>query len=254
MTHPISPQVAYLLVLHGSHDDRYQTAISQLAADLAQHLAPIAPYRLAFLECSETPLTAQIIDFGQTIAAQGIGQIQIVPLFLLPGVHVMEDLPAAVSAAGAELVATGTAIALVVQDYLGCPDRDQTQWIEQLAAMFPFPEDAVARLVVAHGTKRSGGNQAIADIACALQARDAYWFVAPSLADEVAVLDALNIRNVTILPYVLVEGSLTAGIDQQIAELAQRFPRVQCDRLPALDRAGVLLKQILSRCQSGGVV
>jgi sirohydrochlorin cobaltochelatase len=254
MTHPTSPPAAYLLVLHGSHDARYQTAIAQLAEDLATHLAPIAPYRLAYLECSEMPLPAQIVDFGQTIAAQGIAQIQIVPLFLLPGVHVMEDLPTAVAAADQEFVTAGLPIELVVQDYLGSPDRDQTPWITQLATLFPDDETVTMRLVVAHGTKRSGGNQPIEDIACALQARTAYWFVAPSLSDEIAELAELGIRRVAILPYVLVEGALTAGIDQQIAELAKRFPRVRCDRLPALDRSGVLLRQILSRCQSGAVV
>jgi uroporphyrin-III C-methyltransferase len=243
---PTAP-VAYLLVLHGSHEPRYKGAIAQLAAQLAKQLGPIAPYQLAYLECSDTSLVEQIVAFAAVTAAQGIARIDLVPLFLLPGVHVMEDLPAAVAEARAQFVAAGSGIELVVQDYLGSPDADRTQWMAELESMFPA-NVLTARLVVAHGTKRSGGNQPIDDLAAALEARTAYWFVAPSLADEIAELHEFGIREVAILPYVLVEGALTAGIDQQIAELAQQFPSVRCNRLPSLDQSGVLLKQILARC------
>ncbi len=243
--------MAYLLVLHGSHDQRYQAAIEHLATQLAPHFGPHKPYRFAYLECHPTPLAQQITDFAQAIAAQGFAQLQLVPLFLLPGVHVMQDLPAAVAAAQQQLAMAGTPIKLVVQDYLGHPDADRAEWIAALAAMFPLDDVTAMRLVVAHGTKRSGGNQAIEDLAAALHARVAYWFVAPSLADEIAALKALGIRDVAILPYVLVEGALTAGIDQQIAELAQQYPNLRCDRLPSLDQSGVLQAQILRRCASG---
>jgi uroporphyrin-III C-methyltransferase len=243
--------MAYLLVLHGSHDQRYQAAIAQLETQLAPHFGPHKPYQFAYLECHPTPLAQQITDFAQTIAAQGFAQLQLVPLFLLPGVHVMQDLPAAVAAAQEQLATAGNAITIVVQDYLGHPDRDQAQWLARLAAMFPFDETQGVRVLVAHGTKRSGGNQPIEDIGLALLARPAYWFVAPSLADEIAELVELGIRDVAILPYVLVEGALTAGIDQQLAELAEQYPNWRYDRLPSLDQSGVLLAEILARCASG---
>jgi uroporphyrin-III C-methyltransferase len=243
--------IAYLLVLHGSHDRRYQEAIAGLDIQLAPHFGPHKPYQFAYLECHLTPLAQQIADFAQTVAAQGFGQIQMVPLFLLPGVHVMQDLPAAVAAAQQQLTTVGNPIALVVQDYLGHPDTDRAQWISDLAAIFPVSERTEARLVVAHGTKRSGGNQPIEDLAVVLSARVAYWFVEPSLAEAIAQLNALGVQHVAIVPYVLVEGALTAGIDQQIAELAQQYPNVRCDRLPSLDQSGVLLAEILARCASG---
>ncbi len=245
--HP-SHRTAYLLVLHGSHDPRYAQAIANLTTQLNPHFGPPKPYRIAYLECHPTTLAAQITDFAQTVAAQGFGTIQLVPLFLLPGVHVMQDLPAAVAAAQTALTTAGNPIALVVQDYLGHPDADRAQWLARLEAMFPLDETQGIRLLVAHGTKRSGGNQAIEDMACALVARTAYWFVPPSLADAIAELNELGVRHVAILPYVLVEGALTAGIDQQLAALAQQYPNVRCDRLPSLDQSGVLLAEILARC------
>jgi uroporphyrin-III C-methyltransferase len=251
--------MAYLLVLHGSHDQRYQAAIAQLETQLAPHFGPHKPYQLAYLECHPTPLAQQIADFAQIVVAQGFAQLQLVPLFLLPGVHVMQDLPAAVAAAQQQLATANVAIELVVQDYLGHPDADDLRsvvdhraaWIAELAATFPVDEVTAMRVVVAHGTRRSGGNQAIEDLAVALQARVAYWFVAPSLADEIAELYESGIRDVAILPYVLVEGALTAGIDQQIAALVQQYPNLRCDRLPSLDQSGVLRAQILRRCAAG---
>jgi uroporphyrin-III C-methyltransferase len=245
--HP-SHRTAYLLVLHGSHDPRYAQAIANLTTQLNPHFGPPKPYRIAYLECHPTSLAEQIIDFAQTVAAQGFGTIQLVPLFLLPGVHVMQDLPAAVDAAQQALTTAGNPIVIVVQHYLGHRDAAQARWLARLEAMFPFNETQGVRVLIAHGTKRSGGNQPIEDIGCALVARSAYWFVPPSLADAIAELNELRVRDVAILPYVLVEGALTAGIDQQLAELAQQYPNVRCDRLPSLDQSGVLLAEILARC------
>jgi uroporphyrin-III C-methyltransferase len=247
-------RTAYLLVLHGSHDPRYESAIAHLTTQLNPHFGPPKPYRIAYLECHPTTLAEQIIDFAATVAAQGFDQIQLVPLFLLPGVHVMQDLPAAVDAARAALTTAGNAMTIVVQHYLGHPDADQAQWLARLAAMFPFDETQGVRVLVAHGTKRPGGNQPIEDIGLALLVRPAYWFVAPSLADEIAELMELGIRDVAILPYVLVEGSLTAGIDQQLAELAQQYPHLRWQRLPSLDQSGVLLAEILARCADNSVI
>jgi uroporphyrin-III C-methyltransferase len=251
--HP-SHRTAYLLVLHGSHDPRYAQAIANLTTQLNPHFGASKPYRIAYLECHPTTLAEQITDFAQTVAAQGFGQIQLMPLFLLPGVHVMQDLPAAVDAAQQALTTAGNPIAIVVQHYLGHPDADQAQWLARLEAMFPFNETQGVRVLVAHGTKRPGGNQPIEDIGLALLARPAYWFVAPSLADEIAELVALGIRDVAILPYVLVEGSLTAGIDQQLAALAQQYPHLRWARLPSLDQSGVLLAEILARCADNSAI
>jgi uroporphyrin-III C-methyltransferase len=250
-------RTAYLLVLHGSHDPRYAQSIADLTTQLDPHFGAHKPYCITYLECHSTSLAEQIIDFAQMVAAQGFEQIQLVPLFLLPGVHVMQDLPAAVDAAQQALTTAGNAIAIVVQDYLGHPDRDQAAWLARLAAMFPADPAPGVRVLMAHGTQRSGGNHPIEAVADVLQARTAYWFVAPSLAETMAELadrGDQGDQHVAILPYVLVEGSLTAGIDQQIAELAQQYPTVRCDRLPSLDQSGVLLAEILARCAVDPVV
>jgi sirohydrochlorin cobaltochelatase len=229
--------VGYLLVLHGSHDPRYQTAIDQFKAQLAAHLPRDRRYALAFLECTETPLSQQILDFAQQLQAQGCQELQILPLFLQAGVHVMEDIPAQVTAAQTQLAERAPRMTIVVQPYLG----------SQLTANLPtnlFPADAQSdwqRLLVAHGTKRSGGNQSIVDLADRLQAQAAYWFVEPHVPDRVTALYAQGVRQIVLLPYVLMEGSLTEGIERQLVDLRAQFADLQIDRCPALLESGQLV-------------
>jgi len=51
------------------------------------------------LELSPVPLHEQIKEFGAGAIAAGYNRLQVVPLFLLPGVHVMEDIPTEVAIA-----------------------------------------------------------------------------------------------------------------------------------------------------------
>jgi sirohydrochlorin cobaltochelatase len=232
--------VGYLLVLHGSHDPRYQTAIAQLTDPLAAQIGADRRYALAFLECTATPLSAQILDFAQQLQAQGCQEMQILPLFLQPGVHVVEDIPAQVAAAQTQLATVAPTLTIVVQPYLG----------SQLATADLFAIDPAAigqRLLVAHGTKRPGGNQGIADLADRWQAQVAYWFVAPSVTEQITALYAQGQRHITLLPYVLMEGSLTEGIDGQLATLRVQFPDLQLTRLPALVESGQVVNWLVEQ-------
>jgi len=53
----------------------------------------------ACLELSPVPLHEQIKEFGVGALAGGYNCFQVVPLFLLPGVHVIEDIPTEVAIA-----------------------------------------------------------------------------------------------------------------------------------------------------------
>ena len=96
---------AYLLVSHGSRDPRSQLAIDHLAAQLRLHLESIAPLKspillsTAQLELAAQPLHFQISDFAHKCTASGITRIVMLPLFLIPGVHVMADIPAEIALA-----------------------------------------------------------------------------------------------------------------------------------------------------------
>ena len=104
---------AYLLVSHGSRDPRPVIAMQQLAELLYDKLqsnltvcdgvaSPLGCETLvgtAYLELSPEPLHEQIVKFGRNAANFGCNGLKILPLFLLPGVHVMQDIPSEVALA-----------------------------------------------------------------------------------------------------------------------------------------------------------
>ncbi|HEY9872546.1 MAG TPA: CbiX/SirB N-terminal domain-containing protein, partial [Candidatus Obscuribacterales bacterium] len=117
---------AYLLVSHGSRDPRPQVAVEQLAELLKVRLegvsgvlTPPKPRYLAMsllvetpnsvihkplvgtatLELAPLPLHEQIRQFADRAKSFGCKHLVVLPLFLLPGVHVMEDIPAEVALA-----------------------------------------------------------------------------------------------------------------------------------------------------------
>jgi sirohydrochlorin cobaltochelatase len=207
---------AYLLVSHGSRDPRPQIAVSQLAGQLSSvdrsHLIGTAQ-----LELGAKPLHAQIVDFAQTLVAQGIDRVVILPLFLSPGVHVMDDIPAEVALAQAELPTFKMAIApffgtcanltdLFAQNRLDLPDRS---------------------ILLAHGSRRTGGNQTVEQLAAKLDLEPAYWSVAPSLTDRVMALIAEGATEIGILPYFLFVGGITDAIGELVAKLREQFPQVR---------------------------
>lgn len=104
-----APKTAYLLITHGSRDPRSQAGAEKLADQLRERFglqqqphpgqshrtenSPIAAIATAVLELGPAPLHIQIQQFAQDVAKLGITQIKLLPLFLLPGVHVRQDLP-----------------------------------------------------------------------------------------------------------------------------------------------------------------
>ena len=79
---------------HGSRDARWREPFDRIVAAFRQR-HPGREVQLAFLELMQPPLP-EVLD---TLAASGHREIDVVPLFLAPGAHTNEDLPALVSAA-----------------------------------------------------------------------------------------------------------------------------------------------------------
>jgi sirohydrochlorin cobaltochelatase len=206
---------AYLLVSHGSRDPRPQIAVSQLAAQLSSldrsHLIGTAQ-----LELAAKPLHAQIVDFAQTVLERGIDKIVILPLFLSPGVHVMDDIPAEVTIADREPLGIKMAIA----PFLGT-DSNLTDLFER--NRLDLPERSI---IIAHGSRRKGGNQTVERLADKLDLEPAYWSVAPSLTDRVTALVTQGATEIGILPYFLFAGGITDAIGELVAKLRQQFPQV----------------------------
>ena len=240
---------AYLLVTHGSRDPRPHWATAQLAQRVVQRLHSRLPQVLplalastatrvatyggqrnqqlaskpalvgtAVLELGSSPLPEQIQQFTETVRTAGYRRIRIVPLFLLPGVHVMEDIPEAVAEAQSCL---GTAISLELQPYLGSHPQ-----LAQLVADSVKANRDRTWMLLAHGSRRPGGNRPIEQLAQQLGMHPAYWAVEPSARSQLERLVAQGQQRISLLPYFLFEGSLTDAIAQMVKQFVADYPQV----------------------------
>ena len=205
---------AYLLVSHGSRDPRPQIAVSQLAQQLLNRQIIVAT---AQLELADKPLHLQIVDFAQTCLGGGIDRIVILPLFLIPGVHVMDDIPAEIAIAEREI----NGLKIIVAPFLGtCPNLTDLFGQNRL----DLPDRSI---ILAHGSRRAGGNMIVEQLAAKLDLEPAYWSVTPSLTDRVSELVATGATEIGILPYFLFSGGITDAIAEMIAKLREQFPPVK---------------------------
>jgi sirohydrochlorin cobaltochelatase len=205
---------AYLLVSHGSRDPRPQIAVRQLAEQLRTCLSAVIG--TAQLELADAPLHVQISDFASQFAGSGIEKVVILPLFLIPGVHVMEDIPAEVALANAH----GT-IPAIVTPFLGSHPTFVNLFAQNRSG------SADRAIILAHGSRRSGGNQIVEELAAKLNIQAAYWSVTPSLTDRVTELVATGASKIEILPYFLFAGGITEAIASSVAQLRSQFPQVE---------------------------
>ena len=234
----MSQSSAYLLVSHGSRDPRPQVAIAQLAQRV-QHkmLPPSALVGSAVLECAPLPLHEQIQQFSQTAIAQNIRHIQIVPLFLIPGVHVMEDIPEQVKIAQQALKETVT---IAISPHIGTHSG-----MENLLANRFAQCSANAYILMSHGSRRSGSNQPVETLASKLGAVSAYWSVAPKLESRLQELAQSGCQKVAILPYFLFAGGITDTIAQAVDQLSHQFPNLALDLAAPLEVSDRLADLVL---------
>ncbi|MGA7935898.1 MAG: CbiX/SirB N-terminal domain-containing protein, partial [Kovacikia sp.] len=194
---------AYLLVYHGSSDFRPQRAALAIAHFFSERichigegmphslpssplLSPPSPVDVAALE-GDIPLHQKIFQLGQTLLLakpdhdiSESGRLLVLPLFLLPGVHVMEDIPAEVALAQTAL---GQKIGIEMMPHLGSHPGLYRLIAEQLSAL-----PVEASILLSHGSRRSGANQPIAALAERLGAIPAYWSISPDLESRVQEL------------------------------------------------------------------
>jgi sirohydrochlorin cobaltochelatase len=215
---------AYLLVSHGSRDPRPQVAVDRLAQQLTSQLQHILPatapaiVATAQLELAEQPLHRQICDLADNFKGQGIDRLIILPLFLLPGVHVMDDIPAEVASAQQEL---GELVKITIAPFLGAAPNLAEAFAQN---RFDLPASTT---ILGHGSRRAGGNTPIERLAANLELEVAYWSIAPSLPDRVTALVATGATEIGILPYFLFAGGITDAIAELVTNLSQQFPQVK---------------------------
>jgi sirohydrochlorin cobaltochelatase len=225
---------AYVLVFHGSRDPRPHSAVTQLAelvraglllrqgiSVTRSHCFPVTLLdrpeiflETASLELSEIPLHQRIEEFARQAEEKGATTLQIIPLFLLAGVHVVEDIPREVSLARSSLP-------LQIKPYLGSYRGVQ----KRVAREFDrFPDSA--RILLSHGSRRPSGRATIETLAASVKATAAYWSVEPSLADTIETLIATGRDSIAILPYFLFPGTITDESERQILSLSQKYKNV----------------------------
>ncbi len=199
-------------------------AVASIAQQLSAWLQQAAPETLpilvetAQLELAPTPLHVQIGEFADRCQNHGIDRIVMLPLFLIPGVHVMEDIPTEVALADREI---GDKVKLVVTAFLG-ENPDFTNLFARNRSTLPSQS-----IILAHGSRRAGGNAIVERLAHDLDVQAAYWSVSPSLAERVADAIAAGATEIGILPYFLFAGGITDAIAESIAQLREQYPHVK---------------------------
>jgi sirohydrochlorin ferrochelatase len=173
----------------------------------------------AMLELAPQPLYQQITEFGNRALKANYDHVRVLPLFLLPGVHVMEDIPAEVAIAQQAL---GHQLTIHL-----CPHLGSHPQIATLFAKSANHLSSAAKILVSHGTRRVAGNQPVGAIAAQIGALPAYWSREPRLESQVAALIQKGCQDIVILPYFLFTGGITDAIAQTLEVLSRQFPRVR---------------------------
>jgi sirohydrochlorin ferrochelatase len=145
--------------------------------------------------------------------------VQILPLFLLPGVHVMEDIPAEVQLARQAL---GAKIQLELRPHLG----SHLGLVRLLQKQLDQTE-VEKTILLAHGSRRAGAGHPVEAIAQQLGAVTAYWSVAPSLDERVQELAIAGRRRLAIVPYFLFVGGITDAIAEVVEQLQSQFAAIE---------------------------
>ncbi len=206
---------AYLLVSHGSRDRRPQIAMQELAALIRSRGSLVD---VGYLELSQESLHEQIRLFAlRTLQPH----LKILPLFLQPGVHVMEDIPSEVAQAKQAL---GKDVIIELQPYLGSHPSLKHLLFKQIEA-----RKKAAWIFLAHGSRRPGANAPIEEMARSLGAVNAYWSIAPSLESRIEELVQFGHTQIGILPYFLFTGGITDTILGLIEQLKLQFPKTSLD-------------------------
>ncbi|NEQ46861.1 MAG: hypothetical protein F6K00_26280 [Leptolyngbya sp. SIOISBB] len=190
----------------------------------------------ATLEVAEHSLAEQIVQFTQRIAPQDVQQLVIVPLFLLAGVHVKEDLPVEIATAQRQLPAD---LQVKCLPYLG-----SRQQFKQYVATRLAKTKADRCVLLAHGSRRTSGNRTIQQLGQGLDTDVAFWTVAPDLETQIYNLMQQGHQHIAIAPFFLFPGSITDAIIHRTEQIAEHFPKLSLRLLSPVGTSSDLSKVI----------
>ncbi|MBD2101149.1 sirohydrochlorin chelatase [Leptolyngbya sp. FACHB-261] len=205
----MASEFACFLVIHGSPDPRPQAALDTL---IERHRADFAFCGGGALECQPLSLAEQLVIFGQRALTLELRQVRILPLFLLPGVHVQEDIPAAVAEAQQLL----PEMQFSISPHLG--SSPEMLPLVQQAMQQATATRAVDRwILLSHGSRRPSANQPVEILAQQLGATPAYWSVPPLFGSVLAHLSqSAQSQHLGVLTYFLFPGTITDTIQSQL--------------------------------------
>jgi sirohydrochlorin cobaltochelatase len=237
--------LAYLLVVHGSRDPQYGLALASLVADCQRKFPPGTLLSAAYLELAESDLATQVAAFAQQAFAQGCQDLRILPLFLAPGVHASQDIPAAISllersANAATSLPSGCQLKLL--EPIG---HSMAKVLAGIRSTLP-PQT----ILLVHGSRSS--SPFLPELAAAIDCQLAYWAIptaqAPSFADCATAW--ADVPAVGILLYFLFPGKITTAITAYTNELELRFPHVRWQTTPPLVAGTALVTKIVELFQA----
>ena len=195
-------------------------------------LPPTPVVGTATLEANHLPLAQQIVMFVRRVMAQGVRRVVIVPLFLLPGIHVKEDLPREIAAAQSLLASD---LELLCVPYLG-----NHACFKRFVASRLKATTADRCLLLAHGSRRRAGNRSVRQLGAILDADVAFWSIDPDLETQVIEMMQQGYQHIAIAPYFLFPGSITDAITRQTEDLAERLSRLSLRLLAPLGTSAEL--------------
>ena len=200
---------------------KYQLAnlsdsISKKTRILDSAQAPLV--EIAALELAPLPLNKSLIKFAQQAYSLGFNRIKVVPLFLAPGVHVTEDIPVEISLAIKEIK---DLITIELSTFLG----KYSEMVQLLNDKFS-DLSVQTRILIAHGSRLSGVTDYYQNLAKKVNAVTAYWSIAPSLEEQIAIQVDRGAKRIAILPYFLFPGKITQAIATKVTSLQAEYPQV----------------------------
>ena len=195
---------------------------------------------VAALELAPLSLSESLVKFARQAHRQGIERVKVLPLFLIPGVHVKVDIPTEIESAIAKI---GNRTVIELSPYLG-KYSGMIQLLNQKFAGLP----AQARIIVSHGSRMPQVSDYYQNLATQLDAVMAYWSVEPSLSQQVEAQIAAGHKRIAILPYFLFPGKITEAIAKEVSELQTKYPEVESILGQPLGATPVLAELIAQEC------
>lgn len=198
---------AVLYIAHGSRREAANHKfVSFIKKVMGQTNDPVQAF--GFLEHAEPSVEKAIED----CIALGADKITVVPVFLLPGIHVSEDIPAifrkypGVSFRCSQPLGVDELIVDILQDRLK-------------EAGFSNQENEVV-LLVGHGSRGPAANIEFEKLAIKLNAYTGY-LTTPVFYDE--MVEKLSDKKVYLLPHLLFSGSYVTRMEKKLADYGERM-------------------------------